>query len=585
MDIKIGRIVGRMEGGVWGQIFERDGLIALVSAETETISAGREVISRLNELYFGTEVRGLAVLKNAVTEMIKEFEGLQIVAMLLIGDFLEIVAVGGGVWTKKQDREGWIIPQGSEQQVVTMGGKVDPGQIIVAGDKAFWNELTLGSVKAAVEDAEMLGTMLRGGQKVGGVGIILRMQNKSQILNPKIQNLSSKIQGLGFRIHWPKINWPTKGTIYLTENKERSKKKTMWLGVVFLIILVGVIVMGQMRRSQIAKKTSEYAQRMDAVKYKFEEAKALAGLNPTRSRDLLTEVDKEVASLSGFSQSKKDKDLAYIKSGFGEVLGVATGIKKTAGELVVDLALVRDGMTGTKIALGDNKLWVLDVAGSRLVSVDPAKKSAKVITGKETLGESKTMTVYPGVVTILGEKGIVECSVTGNQCPVKVKFDEGWGQVIDMGMFAGNIYVVSDSGVWRQQKMDSGYGTRQAWLASTEKTDVLTGVQNMAIDGFIWMIKDDGQILKYVRGVKENIGISGLDLAFGKRLNIYTNDEDEKLYVLDSDNKRVVVLKKTGEYESQYLWEGMADSTGLVVDEKSGKIYLVGGSKIWSVSL
>lgn len=583
MDIKIGRIVGRMEGGAWGQIFERGELTALMSLETETIEQGREIMARLNELYYGAPNGGVAALKHAVEEMIKEFEGLQIVAMLLIGDFLEIIAAGGGVWTKKQDREGWIIPQESEQQAVTMGGKVDPGQIIVAGDKAFWDGLTLGSVKAAVEDAEMLGTMLRGGQKVGGVGIILRMQNNSQILNPKHQ--APKL-----RIGWPKIKlpkftWPAKGTIYLTENKERSKKKTMWLGVAFLIILISVIVLGQIRRMEIARKTSEYAQRMEAVKYKFEEAKALSGLNPIRSRDLLTEVDKEVASLSGFSQSKKDKDLAYIKSGFGEVLGVATGIKKTAGELVVDLALVRDGMTGTKIVFGDDKLWILDTLGSRLVSVDPVKKSASVIAGKETLGESKTMAVYPGLTTILGEKGIVECSVTGNQCSGKVKFDEGWGQVIDMGMFAGNIYIVSENGVWRQQKTDSGYGIRQAWLASTEKTDMLTGVQNMAIDGFIWMIRNDGQILKYVRGVKENINISGLDSAFGSNARIYTDDEAEKLYVLDPSNKRVVVLKKTGEYEKQYLWDGIGQTTSITVDEKGNKIYLLGGSKIWSVSL
>ena len=39
----------------------------------------------------------------------------------------------------------------------------------------------------------------------------------------------------------------------------------------------------------------------------------------------------------------------------------------------------------------------------------------------------------------------------------------------------------------------------------------------------------------------------------------------EKLYVLDAANGRVVVLAKTGEYESQYMSEEMKKATGLVV--------------------
>lgn len=592
-----------MEGGVWGQIFERDGLIALVSAETETISAGREVISRLNELYFGAETRGLAILKNAVQEMVKEFEGLQIVALITADNYVGIVSAGGGVWTKKSDGEGWIIPPEAEDRlVVAMGGKIVPGQTIVAGDQVFWVRVTLGSVKAAVEyddleqGAEMLGTMLRGGQKMGGVGIILRMQNNAQysILNtqkaPKLRIGWPKIRLP--KINWPKINWPKGNTIYLTKSKEEKQKHTLWVGILFLIILTILIVVGQMRRFELAQKNSEFTQRVETLKFKFEEAKALAGLNPTRSRDLLTEVDKEVASLSGFSQSKKNKDLAYIKSGFGEVLGTATGIKKTTGDLIVDLSLVRDGMTGTKIVFGDDRLWVLDTQGSRLISVDPAKKSANVIAGKDALGESKTLAFYPGLTTILSEKGIVECSMlkapaseAGRQCSIKLAFDEGWGNVIDMGMFAGNIYIVSENGVWRQQKTDTGYGARQSWLAGTEKISELSGVQNMAIDGFIWLLKNDGQILKYVRGVKENFNISRLDTAFGENARIYTDDEADRLYVLDPVNKRVVVLEKTGEYANQYLWDGISQTTSIAVDEKGNKIYLLGGSKIWSIPL
>ena len=80
----------------------------------------------------------------------------------------------------------------------------------------------------------------------------------------------------------------------------------------------------------------------------------------------------------------------------------------------------------------------------------------------------------------------------------------------------------------------------------------------------------------YKRG-EENFEISGVEGMSGDV--IYTDDETEKLYVLDAANGRVVVLAKTGEYESQYMSEEMKKATGLVVDGKAGKIYLLAGAR------
>jgi len=52
-------------------------------------------------------------------------------------------------------------------------------------------------------------------------------------------------------------------------------------------------------------------------------------------------------------------------------------------------------------------------------------------------------------------------------------------------------------------------------------------------------------------------------------------------------------LKKTGEYDSEYVWpaspsqggQGIKDAVGLVVSEKEKKIFLLGGSKIYTLEL
>ena len=233
----------------------------------------------------------------------------------------------------------------------------------------------------------------------------------------------------------------------------------------------------------------------------------------------------------------------------------------------------------------DGKLVVLVTQGDRLIEVNPEKKSAEVVAGKDDLGDAKLLATYPGKATILSEKGIVQCSVLSTQCSVVVKPDDGWGEVVDMGMFAGNIYLLSKGQIWRHQVTDAGYGGRQEWIGP-EDHQPLAEASNMAIDGSVW-ISGGGNILKYTRGIKDSFAISGLDNRIGEGAVIYTDEDTLKLYVLDpsTGSGRVVVLAKTGEYEGQYTAEQLGEGKDLAVDEKMGKIYVTSGSKIWAIKI
>jgi len=48
---------------------------------------------------------------------------------------------------------------------------------------------------------------------------------------------------------------------------------------------------------------------------------------------------------------------------------------------------------------------------------------------------------------------------------------------------------------------------------------------------------------------------------------------------------RVVVIGKTGEYEAQYRWPGLAGVKDLVVSEELSKMYLLTGEKVFVIEL
>ena len=112
---------------------------------------------------------------------------------------------------------------------------------------------------------------------------------------------------------------------------------------------------------------------------------------------------------------------------------------------------------------------------------------------------------------------------------IKIGGNQRYGHV-----FTGNIYLLSDK-KFGDIKLLNRFGNKQSWVD-------LTAGDFLAIDGNVWVTRG-GELLKYIRGNKENFAISGLDKPLGSHLQIYTNDEAEKLYVLDLDNSRLVSLK------------------------------------------
>ncbi|GEM_PF-5072361 len=596
MEIYVGKIVGRISGKRWAQVHDfthetKGRLIVAASlavaedkTEVEMVEIGRELLARVHELYFGNlEEKAIISLKLAVETMETEFEGLGMVILAVVGEALYVAANRGGAWARMKAKEGWIVRPDAGPGVKMLSSWIKNQEILVLGNSRFWEELPLGVVKAAVENndveaaVETLGAVVHGGEKgEGAVGVVVKIHDdKLQIPNPKSQTAFKLPE-----IKLPKLKWPSRGPVYVVRgDKDLNRKRMMWAGIGFLAALV-VLVSGwkwSERNRQI--KQSEQNKQIETIQEKFNEAKAVVTLNPVRSRELLKEVEPEVQRFKG--TKKIDQRMAVILEEWNGVWNEAMGTKTVQPELVVDLSLVREGMVGEKLKMRDGKLVVLDTQGDRLVEVDPEKKSAEVVAGKNDLGDAKLLATYPGKTVVFSDKGIVQCSMLNPQCSIAVKPDEGWGEIVDMGMWGGNIYLLSKTGIWKHQGGESGYGAKQSWLS--EAGDYL----GMAIDGSVWITETRNEkleIRKYTRGARENFEVSGVEGLKGGV--IYTDDGTEKLYVLDpsAGSGRVVVLAKTGEYQSQYTSEEIKGGTGLVVDEQAGKIYVLAGAKIYEIN-
>jgi hypothetical protein len=624
MELSVGKIIGRMEEGCWGQVHDfvpegeekllaRGRLVAVVGLEqndnagqVKMVETGREILARVHELYYVNLTGGaMEALKKAVTVTQEEFGGVELGCVAFVEKTIYVVTAGGvKVWVNLNGREGWV--SAGEKGIKTLSGWGVSGEVIVMGNRRFWDNLPMGILKAAVGQmrqdvdaaVEMLAAAEHGNEMGGGeVGVMIQIKEVAEPAaeeeiseEPKDKEVTKEPAATKSVMTWNQRLMNKLGKLKIGEGRvyvdygerEKKRKKNMYigLGVVVLMLLFGGV--GQWRMKDMAFKNSQSNKLLEELEYQYNEAKALTVLNPVRSRQLLAEVQQRVNDLE--ANKVKDSRLTAIEAELPEVISTAAGVKKTQAVEVIDLGLVRTGMKGTKIALKEGMLVILDSEGDRVVTVDPIKKSGQVIAGKEGVGEAKLVATYPGKIEILSDKGMVQ--IVDDQTPkVKIAPDKEWGNIADIKMFAGNIYML-DAGagkIWRYGVTDGGFGSKQSWVSKDQQVK-LTGTNNMAIDGSVWVISE-GEITKLLRGVKENFTITGLDKNWGSGAIIYTDENAENLYILDSLNGRIIVLKKDGTYDKQIVADQLGTATDLVTDEKSGKVYVLSGEKVWEVGL
>lgn len=380
-----------------------------------------------------------------------------------------------------------------------------------------------------------------------------------------------------------------KGEI-VVRGEETRRRRLMFSVAFFLLVLLGVsIFFGWRRRIEDERERAFYAI-WEVADHQYNQAVELIELNPLRSRALLSQAKQQIERALSDPQTGLSKEQVQRFSDRSDEISsmleqVSGEHRIEEGEVFLDLELVRPNSYADSLSLHEDTLVVLDRASGVLLRVGVANKSADPVGGGVLLSGSYVAAAYAGRGFVFSASGVVEVSLTGRTSAVVVEPDPVWGEIADLEVFGGNLYLLDrgNGEIFRYQGVEGGFGPRHRWFGEGVTPD-LSQAKSMAIDGDIWLLESDS-LLRFRRGAAEPFSISGLDLQFNQPISIYTDDESEQVYILDRGNQRVVVLDKSGEYKEQYLWEGIETVSDMVVSEEEGKILLLSGSIIYEIEL
>ncbi len=604
--------------------------LAGLSEGVEAVAAGREVISRFHEEYYGNlEAKALERLRLAVERVRGEVEGeaeIEIGAAVVVGGVLYLAIAGQGQALLQRETSMGILLQGNGG-VVTASGYLQDDDLFLLGTSGFFKTVAAGVVKAALasgsvaDAAEALAPAVHGRPESGTVAAVigkvqaeeieptpldspqepvsspagdripvtspLEKKDPLSVVKAIIGDLARRLQGLlGEKTIYLKREIQKRGKRLEfiskpTGLKRERSKKTVFTVVLVLLFLLGISVAlgaSQRRKLGLIEKTgSLFAE----AQQKKEEAESLIELNPIRARELLLEAQglSQKMDQEGF----KSGEFETFKNELAQLLDQVYQEHQAEGKIFFDLELIKQEARGNDLAVSGGKVIVLDKEKKSVYEIGIGDKKSAIIAGGENLGGAYQIGAFLPNIFVLTEQGISQTDKITKKEKLTVEVDEAWGEIIDFWAFSGNLYLLDKQGeIWQYPATETGFGTRRRWLKG--EADFSQAV-SMAIDGSIWVLKSDGTIEKFTRGVKDFFRIAGLDKPLVNPTALYTDDDSENLYILDKGNARVVVVSKTGEYKATYLWEGVRTADDLVVSEEAKRILFLQGSKIYEIEI
>ncbi len=609
----MGKISGNMGDNFWGQVLTyapneedlknvRGELVVVLGidgegGQIETMKKGREVLSEIQNGYFsGKKESNFESLKEAVETGVSGDARVQVGCVALARDCWQVVVWGGmGVWVQNGTKSGYVVRPGrASGDLIAVSGKLSVGGVVVLGNQVFFagiseSELPKFVIRGDVDfAAEAMRGVLQKASGVGGgwVGVVLKQNAHRETKKFEVVDKQKELVSEGaFRPSYPSYGQRllnkflmAASRIYVKRgDREDQRRKVRYLGlglVATLLIMVGV---GHFTAKKNDNSKSESVFSFVSVEEKINEAAELADLNPARTKELLIDVKSAMSNLKG---NKNDvQKIGVLETRWNEIWQRASGIVKLEVKEVVDLTLVREGMQGRRMVKVKDKLFVLDGDLGRVVEVTYANGSAKVVGGGNPIAQATLIANYLERVFVMTPNGMVEIG----ESVVKLKPGESWGAIADMKLFGGNVYLLdSEKGeVWRHQVKGAEWGSAQKWLADGNGGAAIVGAKSMLIDGSIYVIGRNG-MSKFTRGIEDRVAVEGLDEMWGDGVVAWTGEDDENIYVLDGDKKRIVVISKQGAYKKQFVADVFAGASDLAVDEDRGEIFVLSGGKVWA---
>ncbi len=154
--------------------------------------------------------------------------------------------------------------------------------------------------------------------------------------------------------------------------------------------------------------------------------------------------------------------------------------------------------------------------------------------------------------------------------------------VTSFKMFYGNLYLLvdADNQIYRYLAINK-FKIKSSWFK--EKLD-LSQSSDLYIDGYIYVLQKDGQVLKFFKGRPMEYASRPITPIMVNANQLIVGNKN--IYIFEASSKRLVVLARSdGHLLDQYQLDFLNSPKNFSVDEKDKIAYILADNGIYKISL
>jgi hypothetical protein len=370
-----------------------------------------------------------------------------------------------------------------------------------------------------------------------------------------------------------------------------SLPKQQLIKLIVPILLIAALLVGGVLAWQrwTASQVKAAAAALEPLEVRFALAQAKVETQPLEARSEIEKIlDEWETTKSQFS--RQPAATKFIDVRHQEVLAIYDEVSgqhsMSALPVFFDLQSVQSDLLVSRADADATRAALLDTEKKQLLLLDLAAKESQAIS-LESISKIVHLSLTPNEVLILGS-GIRKLDVNAVSSGLLVIKEEGDsnrdGTLI--GSFGAYIYIVNPvkRNIYRYAPADDGYTDPIGWLKPGQSLpyDQLTSI---AIDGDVWLGTREGDLLKLTQGGEQEFEIKGLPKPFEGTIHVYTKENLNQLYILEPGLRRLVILKKNGEFVREVTSDSLASATSVFADETLKKAFAVSGSLVFEIEL
>lgn len=363
----------------------------------------------------------------------------------------------------------------------------------------------------------------------------------------------------------------------------RGRKTTAIILVVLVVIFIWSVVFGYQRRahSELMQKVLKADELIDS---KLNEAIDISSLNMERSLILVSEAKDELKKIKEEVGEKEVAEIKKIEEKIAQKENEIVKKDEKKAEEFYDLALIEKGARGEKMYLNGETVAILDSDDGKIFTLSLTKKSTRTIKSDEIKNASFAALYEEDIIFLNKANGVYKA---GSDDKIKqvIKKDDDWGDLVGLSIFNGNLYFLDSKKdeIYKYLVGADAYSAKASYFKSGQSID-LKNANSLAIDSSVY-VGADTAVYKYTAGARDAFNTKFPEDETNNFSKVFTDANNNKVYLLEKEKGKIFVLNKDGEYEKQIESGVFKKASDFVVLESEKKIYILVSDKIYTVGI